>query len=63
MDIFSTQESKRTITYIEKVSKSILKRKRRLHQLSGVDPAETVGPFTNAEIASLWAQDEHWQRV
>jgi hypothetical protein len=28
-----------------------------------MDPAEIVVPFTNAEIASLWAQDEHWQRA
>jgi hypothetical protein len=28
-----------------------------------MNPLEIVVPFTNAEIASLWAQDEHWQRA
>jgi hypothetical protein len=31
----------------------------RLQQLAGMDPAEIVVPFTNAEMALLWAQDEH----
>lgn len=35
----------------------------KLRQLTGMDPAEIVVPFTNAEIASLQAQDEHWQRA
>ena len=35
----------------------------RLWQLAGMDPAEIVVPFTNAETASLWTQDEHWQRA
>ena len=33
-----------------------------LCQVAGVDPTEIV-KFTNAEIASLWAQHEHWQRA
>ena len=48
---------------MEKVSGLILKGKMRLCQLAGIDPAEIVVPFTNAEIASLWAENEHWQRV
>ena len=28
-----------------------------------MDPAEIVVPFTNAEIVSLWAENEHWQRA
>ena len=35
----------------------------RPQQLVGMDLAEIVVPFTNSEIASLWAQDEHWQRA
>jgi hypothetical protein len=34
-----------------------------LHQLAGLDPLEIVVPFTNAEIATLWALNEHWLRV
>ena len=34
----------------------------RLCQLVRMDLAEIVVPFTNSEIASLWAQGEHWQR-
>jgi hypothetical protein len=33
------------------------------YQLAGMDPAEIVVPFTNAEIVSLWAENEHWQRA
>ena len=32
------------------------------YQLSGIDPAEILVPFTNAEISPLWAENEHWQR-
>jgi hypothetical protein len=35
----------------------------RLWLLVGIDPVETVVPFTDTEIDSLWAQDEHWQRA
>ena len=41
----------------------IRKGKIRLRQLVGMDLAEIVAPSTNAEIASLSAQDEHWQRA
>lgn len=57
------KQSKKLKTYIEKVSELILKGKLRLRQLVGMDPAEIVVPFTNAEIASLWIQNEHWQRA
>lgn len=57
------KQSKKLKTYIEKVSELILKGKLRLRQLVGMDPAEIVVPFTNAEIASLWVQNEHWQRA
>ena len=62
MDIFNT-ESKKLKSHIENVSELILKRKLRLCQLVGVDPAEIVVPFTNAENSSLWTENEHWQRV
>ena len=48
---------------MEKVSGLILKGKLIFCQLAGIDPAEIVVPFTNAEIASLWAENEHWQRA
>lgn len=35
----------------------------RLHQLTGIDPTEIVVPLTNAEISSLKAHDEHWERA
>lgn len=38
------------------------KEKLRLYQLSGIDPAEIGVTFTNAEIASLWTENAHWQR-
>jgi hypothetical protein len=34
----------------------------RCCQLVTADPSEIVIPFTNAEIAFLWAKDEHCQR-
>ena len=40
----------------------ILKGKLRLCQLTGIDPAEIVVLFMKAEIFSLWAENEHWQR-
>lgn len=36
-------------------------RKFRLHQLSGIYPADIVIPCTNAEIALLWTENEHSQ--
>lgn len=42
-----------------KGSELILKRKIRLCQLAGLDPAEIVVPFTSAGIASLWVENEH----
>ena len=36
------------------------KKKMRLWQLAGMDPAEIVVPFINAEIDSLWTQHELW---
>ena len=44
--------------YVEKVSELILKGKLRLCQLTGIDPAEFVVPFTNAELSSLWTENE-----
>ena len=35
----------------------------RLNQLADIDPDEIVVPFSNAEISSLWAENEHWQRA
>lgn len=40
----------------------ILEGKMRCCQLVTADPSEIVIPFTNAEIAFLWAKDEHCQR-
>ena len=51
-----TQKSKKLKTYVEKFFELILKGKLRLCHLAGIDPAETVLPFTNAEIVSLWAK-------
>ena len=45
------------------VSELLLKKRERLQKLVGMDPAEIVVPFTNAEIVSLWAENEHWQRA
>lgn len=61
MDFF-TRQNKKLKTYTEKVSKLILKEKLRLNQLAGINTAEIV-PFTNAEIVTLWAESEHWQRA
>jgi hypothetical protein len=35
----------------------------RLCQLAGINPAEIVIPFSNAETVSLWAETEPWQRT
>ena len=43
---------------MENISELFLKGSLILHQLTGMDPAETVVSFTNAEIASLWAVNE-----
>ena len=62
--IFSPHKpSKKLKTYVEKVSELILKGKLRLCQLTGIDPPETVVPFTNDEIDKLWAESEPWQRA
>lgn len=61
--IFLTHKHSKKLKTYNKVSELILKGKMRLPQLVGMDPAEVVLPFTNSEIASLWAQDEHWQRA
>ena len=37
-----------------------IKKKERLQKLVGMDPAEIVVPFINAEIDSLWTQHELW---
>lgn len=34
-----------------------------LGQLAETDPVEIVAPFTNAEIVSLWAENEHQQKL
>lgn len=35
------------------------RKKISLHQLAWIDSIEIVVPFTNAEIASFWAENEH----
>ena len=45
---------------MEMVSELLLKKKERLQKLVGMDPAEIVVPFINAEIDSLWTQHELW---
>lgn len=60
---FLVQRVKRLKISIGKVYELILKGKMRLQQIVRTDPAEIVVPFINAEMASLWAQDEHWQRA
>ena len=41
----------------------ILIGKLRLCQLAEKDTARILVPFSNAEIASLWAENDHWQRA
>ena len=41
---------------MEKVSELIIKVVLKLHQLAGIDPVETVVPFTNDETDKLWAE-------
>jgi hypothetical protein len=41
----------------------IMKGKMSLGQLAETDPVEIVAPFTNAEIVSLWAENEHQQKL
>ena len=48
--------SKKLKTYVEKISELIFKGKLRLHQLTGVDPAEVVLPSINEEIDQLWVE-------
>ena len=59
--ILAHKQSKKLKTYIEKVSELILKGQMRLRQLVWMDLAEIV--VKNTEIASLWAQDEQWQKA
>jgi hypothetical protein len=40
-----------------------MKGRIRLCQLIGTDPAETIMPYTNAEITSLWVINKDWQRA
>lgn len=56
MDLLSTQ-SKYVKTYVEKVSDLIINGRIRLCQLSEIDPAEAIVPYTNAQIMSLWVID------
>ena len=54
------KQSKKLKSYMEMVSELLLKKRERLQKLVGMDPAEIVVPFINAEIASLWTQHELW---
>lgn len=54
------KQGKKLKAYIEMVSELLLKKRERLQKLVGMDPAEIVVPFINAEIASLWTQHERW---
>ena len=54
------KQSKKLKAYMEMVSELLLKKKERLQKLVGMDPAEIVVPFINAEIDSLWTQHECW---
>ena len=54
------KQGKKLKAYIEMVSELLLKKRERLQKLVGMDPAEIVVPFINAEIASLWKQHERW---
>lgn len=42
---------------------SVIKYPVIVGQLAGLDAVEVVVPFTNAGIASLWTENEHWQRA
>ena len=52
------KQGKKLKAYIEMVSELLLKKRERLQKLVGMDPAEIVVPFINAEIDSLWTQHE-----
>ena len=54
------KQGKKLKAYIEMVSELLLKKRERLQKLVGMDPAEIVVPFINAEIESLWTQHELW---
>ena len=54
------KQGKKLKAYIEMVSELLLKKRERLQKLVGMDPAEIVVPFINAEIDSLWTQHELW---
>ena len=54
------KQGKKLKAYMEMVSELLLKKKERLQKLIGMDPAEIMVPFINAEIASLWKQHERW---
>ena len=45
-----------------KVSELIIIGKLRLHQLSGIDSAEIIMPFTSDELENLLADNEPWQK-
>ena len=54
------KQGKKLKAYMEMVSELLLKKRERLQKLVGMDPAEIVVPFINAEIDSLWTQHELW---
>ena len=54
------KQGKKLKAYIEMVSELLLKKRERLQKLVGMDSAEIVVPFINAEIDSLWTQHELW---
>ena len=54
------KQGKKLKAYMEMVSELLLKKKERLQKLVGMDPAEIMVPFINAEIESLWTQHELW---
>ena len=54
------KQGKKLNAYMEMVSELLLKKRERLQKLVGMDPAEIVVPFINAEIDSLWTQHELW---
>ena len=55
--------SKKLKTYVENISELIIKGKLRLRQLTGIDPAEIIVPFTTEERRKLWEDNKPWQRT
>jgi hypothetical protein len=47
----------------KKNSDLIVKGRIRFCQIAGTDSAETIVPYTNAEITSSWVTNEDWQRA